>query len=63
MEHFLREKSFENEQHIKKELDLFFESQPVAFYERGIRMLPDRWEKVIINKETTLMINLLFVLF
>ena len=50
MEHFLREKSFENEQHIKKELDLFFESQPVAFYERGIRMLPDRWEKVIINK-------------
>ena len=49
-EHFLRDKSFENEQHIKKELDLFFESQLVAFYQRGIRMLPDRWEKVIINK-------------
>ncbi len=50
MEHFLREKKFKNEDDIRNQLDLYFSSNPPAFYRDGIRQLPDRWEKVIANQ-------------
>jgi hypothetical protein len=33
---------------IKKDLDSYFSSKE-SFYKRGIQLLPEKWEKVILN--------------
>lgn len=49
MEHFFREKNFLDLESIKKDLGRFFDLKPPSFYEKGIHLLPVRWEKVIKN--------------
>ncbi len=49
MEHFFREKSFEDFKSVEKEVENYFASKPVSFFERGIRLLPEKWAKVIVN--------------
>src|SRR5262245_45481822 len=43
----LEEKEFENSEEVKKYLQSFFDQKSSAFYERGIRALPERWTHVI----------------
>ena len=45
--HALEDNRFENEKQLREFLDTFFKSQPAAFYERGIKSLPMRWQHVI----------------
>ena len=47
MERYLREKIYENEEDIRKNIDEFFTSEEASFYHRGIEQLPGRWQKVI----------------
>lgn len=47
LEHFLRDKTFNNREEVQNQLDIFFESKPVSFYRDGIRQLPNKWQKVI----------------
>jgi len=49
MEHFLREKIFEDNDVLRNQLDYFFSSKPQSFYRDGIRQLPVRWQSVIAN--------------
>lgn len=50
MEHFFREKTYNDLESIRKDIDQFFELKPASFYEKGIRSLPERWEKVIASE-------------
>jgi [histone H3]-lysine36 N-dimethyltransferase SETMAR len=43
----LMEKRFDDQTALESELASFFDSQPRAFYEKGIMSLPDRWQQVI----------------
>jgi histone-lysine N-methyltransferase SETMAR len=45
----LREQHFDDQDHLKSDLENFFESLPKKFYEDGIVDLPKRWEYVIDN--------------
>jgi histone-lysine N-methyltransferase SETMAR len=47
MQHFLTEKKFADLESVKKEVSTFFASKLASFYEKGIKQLPERWEKVI----------------
>lgn len=47
MQHFLSEKSYSDLEEIKKDISQYFTSKPASFYERGIKMLPERWEMCI----------------
>ena len=47
MEHFLRDKSFKNNQDLQNQLDAYFEAKPKSFYRDGIRQLVTKWQKVI----------------
>lgn len=47
MQHFLTEKKFADLENVRKEVSQFFASKPASFYEKGIKQLPERWEKVI----------------
>ena len=47
MHHFLTEKKFFDVESVKKEVSQFFASKLTSFYEKGIKQLPERWEKVI----------------
>jgi len=47
MEHYLREKIYENGEDIRKDTDEFFPSKDASFYHQGIEQLPARWQKVI----------------
>ena len=44
---FLRGKKSEDESELEDELNDYFRSRPLGFYERGIGKLPKRWRKVI----------------
>ena len=44
---YLREKKFDDENDIKKEIDNFFNKKSQVFYERGILSPPERWQQVI----------------
>jgi len=50
MELFFREKNFIEVENIKKDVFYFFEHSPASFYDRGIKILPERREKVITNE-------------
>lgn len=49
MEHYLRNKNFENRSDLNSGLATFFASKDANFYKRGIFNLVKRWEKVIEN--------------
>jgi transposase len=45
----LRGVSFSNNAELKNWLDDFFTAKPGDFFKRGIEILPERWEAVVIN--------------
>ena len=45
MQHFLKEKIFKTYDQVKNGLDQYFALKPAEFYERGIKMLPERWKR------------------
>ena len=47
MEHFLRDKSFKENQDLQNQLDAYFEAKPQVFYRDGFRQLVTKWQKVI----------------
>ena len=47
MEHFLRNKKFENRSDLNSGLNTFFASKSPSFYKRGIFNLINRWERVV----------------
>ena len=49
MQHFLRDKRFTDVTMVRNEVSQYFDSKPVTFYEKGIKSLPERWQKVISN--------------
>ncbi|WP_025903236.1 IS630 family transposase [Tatumella sp. UCD-D_suzukii] len=49
MQHSLSGKNFSNESDVKSHLNKFFADKDPTFYEGGIMVLPDKWQKVIEN--------------
>ena len=47
LQNSLNDKNFNNDDDIKSYLIQFFANKNHKFYERGIMMLPERWQKVI----------------
>ena len=47
LEHSLRGKRFINVDQVKKHLSQYFASKSKSFYQRGIYLLPEKWQKVI----------------
>ena len=47
LEHFLNKKKFRNSGHLRRELTVFFESKDQAFWNRGIDLLPEKWQECI----------------
>jgi len=47
LQNFLNGKNFNNEDDVKSHLGQFFAAKNQKFYERGIMMLPERWQEVI----------------
>ncbi|EGI64132.1 Mariner Mos1 transposase [Acromyrmex echinatior] len=47
MAHGLSEQHFTSYEDIKNWIDNWIASKDEAFFQRGIRMLPERWEKVV----------------
>ncbi|XP_015438307.1 PREDICTED: histone-lysine N-methyltransferase SETMAR-like [Dufourea novaeangliae] len=49
LQNFLLGKHFNNEECLKNALTEFFESKSQEFYNRGIKILPERWAQVVEN--------------
>ncbi len=49
---FLRDKTLETEQEVRRVLDDFFASKDIIFYQRGIHCLVQKWKDVIEKKAT-----------
>ncbi|EGI60239.1 Mariner Mos1 transposase, partial [Acromyrmex echinatior] len=49
MAHGLSEQHFTSYEDIKNWIDNWIASKDKAFFQRDIRMLPERWEKVVAN--------------
>lgn len=47
LQNFLDGKTFTSNEEVKTHLDQFFASKDQKFYERGIMLLPERWQKVL----------------
>lgn len=47
LSNFLREKKFDDFNHLKSQIETFFDSKSQDFYAQGILKLPERWRKVI----------------
>ncbi|CAK9801764.1 Histone-lysine N-methyltransferase SETMAR [Anthophora plagiata] len=47
LQNFLDGKTFTLNEEVKNHLDQFFASKDQKFYERGIMLLPERWQKVL----------------
>ena len=47
LQNFLDGKTFTSNEEVKNLLDQFFASKDQKFYERGIMLLPERWQKVL----------------
>ena len=47
LQNFLTGKNFNTDDDIKSYLIQFFANKNQKFYERGIMMLPERWQKII----------------
>lgn len=50
MAHGLSEQHFDNYEMTKNWIDSFIESKEEEFFRRGIRALPERWQKVVDNE-------------
>ena len=50
MEHFFREKTYADLESIRKDVDQFFNLKPTSFYQRGIQLLPEKWQMVIASE-------------
>jgi len=48
-EHGLSEQHFTSYEDIKNCIDDWIASKDEAFFRRGIHMLPERWEKVVVS--------------
>lgn len=46
----LNEEKFESFEDLKNHISTFFDSKPTTFYDEGIRMLPERWQRIINNE-------------
>ena len=49
MEHFLRDKSFKENQDLQNQLDAYFEEKSQSFYRDGIRQLVTKWQKILMT--------------
>lgn len=49
LENNLNGKKFALFHNLKNYVSLFFNERPTTFYDRGIRMLPERWRKIVEN--------------
>lgn len=49
LQHFLSGKEFKNKEEVQSAINVFFASKDIAFYRRGIEVLPQRWEMVVEN--------------
>ena len=47
LKQFLRDKTYDNDDDIKTDLQTFFNSKEAEFYKGGIHQLPQRWRRVI----------------
>ena len=47
LQNFLDGKTFTSNEDVKNHLNQFFASKDQNFYERGIMLLPERWQKVL----------------
>ncbi|KAL4478243.1 hypothetical protein ABPG72_016555 [Tetrahymena utriculariae] len=47
MEHYLREKQFNNIQDLRNFIESYFNSKDQQFFNEGIRNLPNKWKKVL----------------
>ena len=47
--HGLEDKHFGSYEEVKKWIDSWIASKEEQFFRQGIRMLPERWEKVVAN--------------
>ncbi|GFW01849.1 histone-lysine N-methyltransferase SETMAR [Trichonephila clavipes] len=47
LQNFLDGKTFTSNEEVKNHLNQFFASKDQKFYERGITLLPERWQKVL----------------
>lgn len=47
LQNFLNGKNFKNEEDVKSDLTKFFNNKNQDFFEKGIMMLPERWQNVI----------------
>ncbi|GFV25146.1 histone-lysine N-methyltransferase SETMAR [Trichonephila clavipes] len=47
LQKFLDGKTFTSNEEVKNHLDQFFASKDQKFYERGIMLLPERWQKML----------------
>ncbi|GFU81597.1 histone-lysine N-methyltransferase SETMAR [Trichonephila clavipes] len=46
LQNFLDGKTFTSNEEVKNHLDKFFARKDQNFYERGVMLLPERWQKV-----------------
>ena len=46
LQNFLDGKTFTSNEEVKNHLNQFFASKEQKFYERGIMLLPERWQKI-----------------
>ena len=49
MDHFLRGRRFTEDGQVRAALEDFFSSKPTKFYTDGIRLIREKWKKVIEN--------------
>ena len=49
LQNFLNERKFQDDNEVKTELEQFFALKNKDFYEKGIMILPEKWQKVIDN--------------
>jgi len=47
LSNYLRERSFDDFDHLKSDIETFFSSRSSDFYAKGILELPERWSKVV----------------
>jgi len=47
LQNFISSKTFTSNEEVKNDLDQFFASKELKFYERGIMLLPERWQNVL----------------
>ena len=47
MQHGMADQRFSNYEEVKNWIDSWIAEKPVEFFRKGIRALPEKWEKVI----------------